>query len=79
VSGILLVLAGACPRSAGDRPHTWQPGDTADLVGYGHPDHGLTVALGRCRFCGTPLLAVETLTGEDLGGGRLYEARGAEL
>jgi hypothetical protein len=79
VTGVLLVLAGPCPRSANDRPHTWRAGDTADLVGYGQPDHGLSVALGRCQRCGVPLLAVEALTGDELGGGRLYEARGAEL
>ena len=48
VDGPLLILAGPCQRSAGEAPHTWQPGDSADLVSYGDPDHGLSVWLGRC-------------------------------
>jgi hypothetical protein len=50
--------AGPCPTAADDRPHTWTPGDGADLLGYGRPDYGATVHLGCCRYCGVALLSV---------------------
>jgi len=51
--------AGSCPRAAGERPHTWEHGDGADLVSYG-PDHdrGVSVTLGYCLHCGVALLSV---------------------
>jgi hypothetical protein len=73
------VLAGPCPRSAQDGPHVWEPGDTADLVSYGDPDHGLTVWLGRCERCTVPLLAITPLDAGDADGAPWYEAGGAEL
>jgi hypothetical protein len=75
---MLLVLAGPCPRSADQRPHTWQGGDLAELVSFGEPDHGIAVYLGRCRHCTVPLLRVEPLT-QDADHAATYEARGAEL
>ena len=79
MNGIMLVLAGPCPRAADERAHTWEPGDSADLVSYGQPDHGLTVYLGRCRYCGAALLAVDRLTADGPTGRPWYEALGAEL
>lgn len=79
MTGIRLQPANACPRSADGRPHTWQPGALADLIAYGHPDHGLSVALGRCRYCHTPLLLLAPLAAEDTSTAALYEAHGAEL
>ena len=75
----ILILAGPCPRSTDDRPHTWQPGDHADLLGYGHPDHGLTVWLGRCQHCTVPLLAVTPLDADEPDSGLRYEVPEAAL
>jgi hypothetical protein len=75
----LLVLAGPCPRSAGDRPHTWRYGDQADLVSYGDPDHGLSVWLGRCQYCAVALLAVTPLDADCSDRAPRYEATGAKL
>ena len=75
----LLVFAGPCPRSAGDAPHTWQPGDSADLISYGEPDHGLSVWLGRCQHCAVPLLAITPLEADCPDRAARYEAAGAEL
>ncbi len=78
--GVVLVLAGPCPRSAGDRPHTWQPGDYAELASYGQPDHAVSVWLGRCRHCAAPLLRLQQIADDgDPDGGPTYEAHGAEL
>ncbi len=77
---VVLVLAGPCPRAAGDRPHTWQEGDYAELVSYGQPDHAISVRLGRCSYCTAPLLRLQPLAEDsDPDGGPTYEARGAEL
>jgi hypothetical protein len=75
----VLILAGPCPRTPGDRPHTWQPGDCADLVSYGHPDHGLSVWLGRCQHCTLPLLAITPLDADTPDRAPRYEVPGAEL
>jgi hypothetical protein len=75
---LLLVLAGPCPRSADQRPHTWQPGDLAELVSRGEQDHGLAVYLGRCRHCDVPLVRFEPLT-EETDNVATYELPGAEL
>jgi hypothetical protein len=49
--------AAACPRTG--RTHRWHPGgDSADLLAYGSPDHGVTVFLGRCDHCGTAVLSL---------------------
>jgi hypothetical protein len=76
---VLLVLAGQCPRAVDGLSHRWEHGDMAELVSFGRPDHGLTVVLGRCPVCTTPLLRVGPLTSDDLPDGPMYEARGAEL
>jgi hypothetical protein len=75
----LLVLAGPCPRSAGEAPHTWRYGDHADLVSYGNPDHCLSVWLGRCQYCAAPLLAVTPLNADCPERAARYEATGTEL
>jgi hypothetical protein len=50
--------AAACSRSGGG-PHRWHPdGDSADLLAYGRPDHGVTVILGRCDRCGAAVLSL---------------------
>ncbi|HSV67102.1 MAG TPA: hypothetical protein VLJ59_14475 [Mycobacteriales bacterium] len=75
----ILAPAGPCPRSPDEGPHAWQLGDMADLVSHGHPDHGLTVWLGRCQHCTTSLLAVTRLDAEDADGAPWYEVTGSEL
>jgi hypothetical protein len=53
------VEASVCPRSGVlRRPHDFRYGDRHDLNSYGSPDLGVTVCLGRCDRCGTPMLAV---------------------
>jgi hypothetical protein len=50
---------------ASDQPHTWRHhGDGADLIAYGVTDLGVTVQLGRCRYCGIALLAVGPYGGD---------------
>jgi hypothetical protein len=50
--------AAGCPRRA-NKGHRFVPdGDSADLLAYGRPDHGVTVFLGRCQDCGIALLSV---------------------
>jgi hypothetical protein len=73
------ILAGPCNAGTDERPHSWVPGDTADLVSLGSPDHGLSVWLGRCDRCDVPLLAITPLEADDVNGVAWYEARGAEL
>jgi hypothetical protein len=75
----VLVLAGPCPRGAGSDPHAWEPGDCADLISYGDPDHGVSVWLGRCQRCAVPLLAVTPLQASSPDRVPRYEAHGAEL
>lgn len=81
-SGALsLHMAGPCSASAAS--HMWVPGDTDDLVSLGrseHADFGVTVALGRCRYCALALLALAPMGADDPGAdGLVYELRGAEL
>ena len=78
MSTLTLAASGMCPQSADRRPHTWQPGDSADLTSLGTPDHGVTVYLGRCRYCAVPLLAVARMS-EDLHGSPVLELHGAQL
>jgi hypothetical protein len=33
-------------------------GDSADLLAYGYPDHGVALQLGRCADCGIALLSL---------------------
>jgi hypothetical protein len=46
-STLILTVSGPCPHSADRRQHTWQSGDSADLISLGPPDHGVWVYLGR--------------------------------
>lgn len=74
-----LSPAVACPATRYARPHTWRADAGADLVGYGRPDHGVTVWLGRCARCGAALLAVRRLIGDPDPAGPLFDVTGAEL
>jgi hypothetical protein len=74
----LLVLAGPCQHPDGDRPHTWQRGDFAELISHGKPDHGVTVHFGRCRHCAMPLLAVAPLEQDPRRSGPFLEVHRAE-
>ena len=78
MSTLTVAVAGRCPRSAGRRAHTWQSGDSADLISLGTPDHGVTVYLGRCRYCLMPLLAVARLSEDRRGAGPVLEVHGAQ-
>ncbi|PZS23730.1 MAG: hypothetical protein DLM61_23570 [Pseudonocardiales bacterium] len=78
MSTLTLAVPSSCPQSTDARSHTWQSGDSADLISYGPPDHGVSVYLGRCRYCVVPLLAVLGLS-EDLRGGPFLEVHGAQL
>ncbi|MGH3684474.1 MAG: hypothetical protein ACRDSM_05335 [Pseudonocardiaceae bacterium] len=79
MSTLTLTVPGPCPQSAEGRPHTWQSGDSADLISYGPPDHGVSVYLGRCRYCVVPLLAVIPLSEDLRGGSPVLEVHGAQL
>ena len=77
MSPLILAVPGQCPRSAEGRPHTWQPGTSADLISFGAPDHGVTVYLGRCRSCTVPLLTITPLSEDRHSGGPVLEVPGA--
>ncbi|MGQ0719324.1 MAG: hypothetical protein ACT4NP_18820 [Pseudonocardiales bacterium] len=79
MTALTVAVACPCPRSADSRPHTWQPGASADLVSFGAPDHGLSVYLGWCRYCAVALLAVVPLSEEIHSGGPFLEVPGAKL
>lgn len=79
MSTLTLAVPGPCPQSADRRAHTWQSGDSADLISVGTPDHGVTVYLGRCRYCGVPLLAVARLSEDRRGADPVLEVHGAQL
>jgi hypothetical protein len=79
VTALTVAVAGPCPRSADSWPHRWEPGASADLVGFGVPDHGVSVYLGRCRCCAVPLLAVVPVSQEFRGSGPFLEVHGAQL
>ena len=69
---------GVCPRSGGE--HVWVlDGDSADLVVYGKPDHGVSLDLGRCRACGIALLSVGPLGAEWADQPARFELAGARL
>ena len=68
--------AGPVPAVRRGRPHTWQSGDSADLISLGTPDHGVSVYLGRCRSCAVPLLAVTTLSEDRRGAVRSSKCTG---
>jgi hypothetical protein len=78
MSTLTLAVQGPCPQSTEGRPHTWQSGDSADLIGFGTPDHGVTVYLGRCRYCVMPLLTVTRLSEDRRGAGSVLEVHGAQ-
>jgi hypothetical protein len=77
MSTLTLIVPGPCSQSAEGRPHTWQSGDSADLISLGAPDHGVTVYLGRCRSCAVPLLTVTPLSEDRRSGGPILEVHGA--
>lgn len=79
MNALTVAVAGPCPRSADSRPHTWQPGASADLISLGAPDHGVSVYLGRCRYCTVPLLAVVPMSEDLRSGGPFLEVHGAQL
>ncbi len=79
MSTLTLGVPSPCPQSAEGRPHTWQSSDSADLISVGMPDHGVTVYLGRCRYCVVPLLAVARLSEDRRGAGPVLEVHGAQL
>ena len=79
MNALTVTVAGPCPRATHCQPHTWQAGNSADLVSFGTPDHGVSVYLGRCRFCAVPLLAVVPVSEDHHGGGPFLEVHGAEL
>ena len=72
-------MPGPCPQSADGRQYAWQSGDSADLISFGELDHGVSVYLGRCRYCDVPLLAVTPLSEDRRGGGAYLEVHGTEL
>jgi hypothetical protein len=78
VNALTVTVGGRCPCSANSLPHTWQPGDSGDLVSFDAPDHGVPVYLGWCCFCAVALLAVVPLS-TDLRGGPFIEVPGAQL
>jgi hypothetical protein len=78
MSTLTLSMPSPCPHSAEGRPHTWQSGDSADLISLGTPDHGVTVYLGRCRYCVVPLLAVARLSEDRRGASPVLEVHGAQ-
>ena len=79
MNALTVAVAGPCPRSADSRPHTWEPGASTDLISFGAPDHGVSVYLGRCRYCAVPLLAVLPVSEDLRGGGPFLEVPGAQL
>ncbi|MGH3778651.1 MAG: hypothetical protein ACRDRR_23410 [Pseudonocardiaceae bacterium] len=79
MSALTLAVPRSCPRSADAQPHTWQSSDSADLISYGTPDHGVSVYLGRCRSCAVPLLAVIPLSEDLRGSGPFLELHEATL
>ncbi|MGH4009030.1 MAG: hypothetical protein ACRDTH_12900 [Pseudonocardiaceae bacterium] len=74
-----LAVRGPCPQSADGRPHTWQSGDSAGLISYATPDHGVSVYLGRCRYRVVPPLVVVRVSEDRRGGGPVFEVHGVEL
>jgi hypothetical protein len=72
--------AASCPKSRGGRlPHTWVPGDGADVIAYASPDYGLSIDIGRCHYCGTVLAAVGPHGSERAERTVHFEVAGAEL
>jgi len=78
MSTLTLTVPGPCPHSADGRSHTWQSGDSADLISLGAPDHGVTVYLGQCRYCRVPLLIVTQLSENLRSGGLVLQLHGAQ-
>jgi hypothetical protein len=79
VNALTVAVADPCPRSMDSRPHAWAPGDSADLVSFGAPDHGVSAYWGQCRYCAVPLLAVVPMSEDLRGGGPFLEVSGTEL
>lgn len=79
MSALTVAVARPCPQSADRRPHTWQSGGSTHLISYGPADHGMSVYLGRCRYCVMTLLAVVPVSEDLRGGGPVLEVHGAQL
>ena len=79
MSTLTLAVPGPCPQFADGRPHTWRSDNSADLISYSSPDHGMSVYLGRCRSCAVPLLAVAPVSENRRSGGPVLEVHGAVL
>lgn len=79
MNALTVAVASPCPRLADSRPHAWQPGACADLISFGAPDHGVSVYLGRCRYCAVPLLAVVPVSEDVRGSEPFLEVHGAQL
>lgn len=77
MSMLVLALPSPCPRSAQSPAHTWQSSDSADLISFSEPDHGLSMYLRRCCSCAVPLLTVVPLLEGFCGGGAVLEVHGA--
>jgi hypothetical protein len=78
MSTLTLTVPGRCPQSTDGRPHTWQPGDSAALISFGTPDYGVSVYLGRCRYCAVPPLAITQLSEDRRGAGPVLEVHGVQ-
>ncbi len=46
---------------------------------FGASNHGVSVYLGRCRYCAVPLLTIGSLSEDCRGGGQFLEVPGAKL
>jgi hypothetical protein len=77
---LAIQAAGRCPTSRDAQlDHTWVPGDGADVLMYGDPDVGLSINLGRCRYCHVALLSIGEHGSEQREQTLIFEVRGAEL
>ena len=71
-----VAMAGPGPQSVDARTHTWQSGDSSDLISYGTPDQGVSVYPGRCRCYVVPLLAAVSVAEDLRGSGGFLEIDG---
>jgi hypothetical protein len=78
MSTIALSMQGPCPRSTDAGAHTGQSSDSLHPMSFGEPDHGVSVYLGRCRFCAVSLPAVVPVPESFCGGGVVLEVHGAQ-
>jgi hypothetical protein len=77
---IAIQPADRCPVSRdAQHPHTWIPDDGADIIAFGSPDLGISVDLGRCRYCRAALLSIGEHGSEQHQRSLLMEVTGAEV